>query len=186
MAVLDMGEGEFIIKDDGYTVIEINFSSDASDIHLNTRVSKVLFNSAQDEELDFAILEIEPLKVPLVPIQLSSMATPKKNDMVLAIGYPASDKPEDDADAFEFAKVLLSIFKNKYSVKRASPGYITEPLVHNKNLKHDCTTLGGSSGSVIIDLNTLQAVGIHYSGRYKVSNTAVLIKYIKEALEKIK
>ena len=34
------------------------------------------------------------------------------------------------------------------------PGYFT----------HDCTTLGGNSGSVVLDLTTGEAVGLHFAG----------------------
>ena len=38
---------------------------------------------------------------------------------------------------------------------------------------HDCSTLGGNSGSPIINTNTGSVVGLHFSGRYESANFAV-------------
>jgi V8-like Glu-specific endopeptidase len=40
-------------------------------------------------------------------------------------------------------------------------------------LLHDCSTLGGSSGSAVIDINLNSVVGLHFIGTSHVSNYAV-------------
>ena len=40
-------------------------------------------------------------------------------------------------------------------------------------ITHDCSTLGGNSGSVLLDLQTGEAVGLHFAGLYLQDNFAV-------------
>ena len=56
-------------------------------------------------------------------------------------------------------------------VKRLAPGRLMK-LDGNK-LRHDATTLGGSSGSPMLSLSSHRAVGLHYSGAYAKRNSAV-------------
>ena len=44
-----------------------------------------------------------------------------------------------------------------------------------KLFKHDCSTLGGNSGSSVIDLETNQVIGLHFGGRYLQGNSAVAL-----------
>src|SRR5262249_1075036 len=45
---------------------------------------------------------------------------------------------------------------------------------------HDCTTLGGNSGSVLLDLENGVAVGLHYAGLYQENNFAVPASVLTE------
>ena len=40
-------------------------------------------------------------------------------------------------------------------------------------MEHDASTLGGNSGSAVIDLETGEAVGLHFAGSYLQANYAV-------------
>ena len=40
-------------------------------------------------------------------------------------------------------------------------------------MRHDCSTLGGNSGSVVLSLETGEAVGLHFAGRFLEANFAV-------------
>jgi V8-like Glu-specific endopeptidase len=84
---------------------------------------------------------------------------------VAAIGYPAWGGHSKDP------KVMERLFNNIYGVKRLSPGEVLQP--GTRYFTHDCTTLGGNSGSVILDLNTGHAAGLHYAGWYGKQNYAV-------------
>lgn len=81
------------------------------------------------------------------------------------IGYPAYDSRIPDVDLME------RIYGNKYNKKRLAPGAVTK--VQEKQILHDCTTLGGNSGSVVIDLDTGHALGLHFSGTFLTTNYAV-------------
>lgn len=39
--------------------------------------------------------------------------------------------------------------------------------------QHDCSTLGGNSGSCIVNLETHRIVGLHFGGRFRITNEAV-------------
>jgi len=47
---------------------------------------------------------------------------------------------------------------------------------------HDCTTLGGNSGSVAFDYTGGQAVGLHFGGSYLKANYAVPASVVAERL----
>ena len=47
---------------------------------------------------------------------------------------------------------------------------------------HDATTLGGSSGSVVIDLETGGAIGVHFAGALERANYAVRGSYVLDAI----
>ena len=46
-------------------------------------------------------------------------------------------------------------------------------MVRSWFFAHDATTLGGNSGSVVLDVETGYAVGMHFSGSFLESNYAV-------------
>jgi hypothetical protein len=82
------------------------------------------------------------------------------------IGYPAYDSRNDHDDQ-------QRIFDGIYNCKRLSPGQVTA-FVGDAELQHDATTLGGSSGSVVVDLASGKAVGLHFGGLEGDRNYAVL------------
>jgi V8-like Glu-specific endopeptidase len=40
---------------------------------------------------------------------------------------------------------------------------------------HDASTLGGNSGSCVVDLDSNQVIGLHFAGRYMQYNEAVAL-----------
>lgn len=112
---------------------------------------------------DIALLQIQPDQARGNGLALATQVN--ANSEVVTIGYPKYDSSVPDPD------VLISVFGGIYEVKRLSPGVISE--ARPNLLKHDCSTLGGSSGSAIIDLVSGQAVGLHFGGSYKICNFAV-------------
>ena len=79
------------------------------------------------------------------------------------VGHPAFDSRHDPFPQFYG-------FGNEFGVKRFSPGFvraITDRAWHGGDVRvllHDATTLSGSSGSCILDLDTLKVVGLHFGG----------------------
>ena len=49
-------------------------------------------------------------------------------------------------------------------------------------MTHDATTLGGSSGSAVLDLATQKVVGLHFRGKFRQTNYAVKASIIKDLL----
>lgn len=111
------------------------------------------------------------------PISLASSTLSIKQEIVV-IGYPASDSRIPDQ------LLMTKIFGDVYDKKRLSPGILKS--VSENLLLHDCTTLGGNSGSVMIDLKTGQAVGIHFGGRYLENNSGVPAAVISQRLKRLR
>jgi endonuclease G len=82
--------------------------------------------------------------------------------------------------------VARRLFGGIYGVKRFSPGRISAMQTDAWAFSHDATTLGGSSGSVVIDLETGGAVGVHFSGTLERANYAVRGSYVLDALTAIR
>jgi hypothetical protein len=93
----------------------------------------------------------------------------RTGDQVYVVGYPASDSRRNDPD------VMRRIFRSIYNVKRLQPGELTRVERDQAILEHDCSTLGGNSGSCVIDLQTHKVLGLHFGGRYGVANKAVML-----------
>ncbi|MCX5958374.1 MAG: DNA/RNA non-specific endonuclease [Cyanobacteria bacterium] len=125
--------------------------------------------------LDLAFLEVEQIEGALAsPIRLAERA-PTKNPLVATIGYPAFDSriPEPD--------LMKQIYGEIFDKKRLAPGSITG--VDQDRVLHNCTTLGGNSGSVVVDLQTGEALGLHFSGSFLRTNFAVRADRVKERLD---
>ncbi len=74
------------------------------------------------------------------------------------------------------------VFGGRYDVKRAAPGVMTP---NSRGwATHDCTTLGGNSGSAVIDLATGKAVALHFAGAYVIENYAVPASTIRDYLKR--
>lgn len=78
----------------------------------------------------------------------------QKARRVAAIGYP-----QDDPRSPVFRDV---IFGDRFGVKRGAPGEVRGTAANA--VYHDCSTLGGNSGSPLVDLDTCKVVGIHRDG----------------------
>lgn len=125
--------------------------------------------------LDLAFLEVEQIDGTIAkPIILSTTA-PTKNPLVATIGYPAFDSriPEPD--------LMKQIYGDVFDKKRLAPGAITD--VDQDRVLHNCTTLGGNSGSVVVDLKSGEALGLHFSGSFLRTNFAVRADRVKERLD---
>ncbi len=127
--------------------------------------------------VDMAVLKMhaDAAKIMGDPIELS--VNEKAPDFIGVIGYPARDwrNPEDP---------MRRIFGGIFGVKRLAPGRIMEADYTSTTFTHNCTTLGGNSGSVVCDIETGAAVGLHYAGSAREQNFAVKSTAIAEVLRK--
>jgi endonuclease G len=124
---------------------------------------------------DVAFLRVDQIggESPATPIALAETSQP--DDFVAVIGYPARDSRIPDT-------VLMDrIFGNVYNKKRLAPGQVLEPV--SGTLRHDCSTLGGNSGSVVLSLATGDAVGLHFAGRFLETNFAVSSRVVAQRLD---
>jgi endonuclease G, mitochondrial len=110
------------------------------------------------------------------PIALADHISETEN--AATIGYPAYDSRIPDPDLME------KIYGNIYDKKRLAPGAVTK--VEENRLMHNCTTLGGNSGSVVLDLVTGKALGLHFSGSFLATNYAVRADVLARLLERVR
>jgi endonuclease G len=110
-----------------------------------------------------------------LPSPIALDQEPSRPDQwVVVIGYPAQDGRRNDP------VIMQHVFGGIYQVKRLAPGSIL--AVSDAYFTHDCTTLGGNSGSVVLDLMSGRAVGLHFGGRYGRANYAIPSKVISTIL----
>jgi len=122
---------------------------------------------------DVAFLRITGQNLPSpIPIADSDAAI---DDIVALIGYPAYD----DRNAED---PMARYFRDIFNVKRYAPGMVTQALQPGMPLRHDCTSLGGNSGSPLIRLSDRKVVGLHFSGLYGQFNAAVGAKTLTQLL----
>ena len=126
---------------------------------------------------DMALVRIRPVTGLPVPIPLSADVLAPHEDLVV-IGYPARDLRNP-------AAIMDELFEGIYEVKRLSPGRVSGTSAESFVFTHDCTTLGGNSGSVAIRPATGEAVGLHFSGSFLDNNFAVSSVKIRERLDRL-
>ena len=138
------------------------------DVSAEFKVDKVL---GVHPTYDLALLSVakkgpKGVKTP-TPLTLSSKAPKTTKDAELVvIGYPAFDSRNGRTEQ-------MDIFKNIFNVKRLQPGKSTGLKQTPQVLGHDASTLGGNSGSCVVDLETGNAIALHFGGQYLVGNVSV-------------
>jgi hypothetical protein len=134
---------------------------------------------ARDTEPDVAFLRLVSGQrgAPAAPIRLGKQLLPGKT-MVGVVGYPGRDPRIPDQD------LMAKIFGNVFDKKRFAPGLVTG--LEADALTHDCTTLGGNSGSAVLDLLTGEAAALHFSGVFLKTNYAVPAPVISGLLARAK
>lgn len=113
---------------------------------------------APEGEADVAFLRVtQAVGRPTLPRPIELADEVAEDTWIAAIGYPARDPSIRDQ------QLVIRVFGDDiYDKKRLSLGTLKK--VEGTSLKHDCSTLGGNSGSVLLDLKTGRAVGIHRAG----------------------
>jgi hypothetical protein len=153
------------------TVIE--FSDDGKTQASSLRVRRVVLIHPH---WDMALLKVEGLPPDRRPLALStSDPAGLVGRDVAVIGYPGYD-PNGDA---KYQDVQNRVFNGRYYIKRFQPGRlqprerIPTKYATVEAVTHDCSTLGGNSGSAVVDLATGEVVGLHFGGIYLKANYAV-------------
>ena len=122
---------------------------------------------------DMAILSVEGLAATRKPLSLSLKdARDLVGHDIFVVGYPAFDgrNPSD---------VQQNLFDGHFGVKRLQPGALQGGMKTSSFAKmvpaatHDCSTLGGNSGSAVIDLDTGEVLALHFGGLYHEKNYCV-------------
>lgn len=127
-----------------------------------------------DEAPDVAVMKVT--KDPGLPPPLTfDDKEPKTGLEIAVVGYPAKDSRNNSG-------LMADIFEDIYDVKRFAPGEVVTPGGDTWYLTHDASTLGGNSGSSVINLETQKVVGLHFGGSFRKTNYAVKASVIKSIL----
>jgi len=121
--------------------------------------------------LDIALLEIDAAASAGRQVLAFDDHNPAEGDDVAVVGYPMKDIDRRNP---RFTEML---FEGKYDVKRAAPGEIVR--TSGQIAFHDCSTLGGNSGSPVVSLDTAKVVGLHRSGTFMYRNEAVQVSDLR-------
>jgi endonuclease G len=137
------------------------------------QVTGILYVATANEP-DIALLRVDR-NHRFTPVELQTGQVQRETP-IAAVGYPAADPGRNDP------QLMSSLFADVYEVKRFSPGLCTGYAMNDSLLLSDCTTLGGSSGSAVLDIQTGRAVALHFAGEFKEANFAVPADLVAAAL----
>ncbi len=186
---------EFVAREQTHLVFRRAFGSDTMSACVDLREEFTVDGTPEEFEIgvdqvvyladltdaqapDLAVLRLSPGQGAILPPPIPFVDVPLDAGRDLAVvGYPA-----EDPLGVPSAAVARRVFGGIYGVKRFSPGKIGAPPEGAWAFAHDATTLGGSSGSVVLDLETGGAIGVHFAGALERTNYAVRGAYVLEAL----
>ena len=122
---------------------------------------------------DLALLRIQPIDGGGHPA-LAFAADTAANAPVVAVGYPFDDQVRNPL-------FISGIYKGIFGVKRAAPGRVVS--TSQGEVTHDCSTLGGNSGSPLLDMKTAEVAAVHSEGMFMYTNRAIPVKVLKSFCE---
>lgn len=141
-------------------------------------VTRVIWMEPDEDKADFALLEIGRRTDGTQQDFIKLAETDAGPDAeIVVIGYPAR-APEDIIPDQAW---MDSIYGGTYDVKRVAPGLMGNPSRGWST--HDATTLGGNSGSVVLDMHTGRAVALHFAGLYMIENYCVPASTLRQYLD---
>lgn len=166
-----LGSGqEFRFWSDGMSV-RIDFRDDPRhDMPRDFAVTRIL-EIVEDADADIAFLQFEPNPDLPQPVVLDDHC---ENEFIVAIGYPSWD-PQIPPE------MVRHVLDGVYDAKRIAPGRIID-AGDESTFRYDASTLKGSSGSVVLSLETGNAVGLHMGGVFNAESTAVTSARLKSRL----
>jgi hypothetical protein len=85
---------------------------------------------------------------------------------VAAVGFPYPDSERNPM-------FVSTVFGTTFGFKHVSPGLLTGGQDRTGTVWHDCSTLGGESGSPVLSLEDCSVVGLHREGGFMWKNLAV-------------
>ncbi|CAK9074068.1 DNA/RNA non-specific endonuclease, partial [Durusdinium trenchii] len=143
---------------------------------LEVEVERILYVSPNGpQHPDIALFKLRSHSDLPTPLELAESDAGER-DHVGVVGYPAWDGRRNPGPA------MSRIFQDIYDVKRYAPGQVDE--VRDGVLTHDCSTLGGNSGSPLLCQQTGKVVGLHFAGRFMSENYALPASVIKRELRR--
>lgn len=156
--ILSKGTGEL---EEGQAVVRFRYEMGQPDEEEPVNITGVV---AAHEELDIALLKVGKQKFTKARKPLALDPGPvEAGHPVVALGYPMDDSLRNPL-------FIRALFGNMFGIKRAAPGEVSG--LGEQSLYHDCSTLGGNSGSPILSMKTARVVGLHREGTFLFRNEA--------------
>ena len=154
-------EGEILQHDNGYCssmTISVSHYVDGQADSSSTYRCKKIHLATQSH--DVAIVEIE-VEANVEPLKIGSAATAGME--ILVVGHPNGNaKTIVESEANAFCKLRDISFPDGKNARNApEPRYGPK---YEHSIEHNCDTLGGSSGSPVIDRQSGTVVGLHWDG----------------------
>lgn len=122
---------------------------------------------------DMALLAVDGLPAGRKPLKLAvADARDLQGQDIFVVGYPAFDSRNALNDQ-------QTVFGGQYGIKRLQPGQLHGGMPTASFGKvvpaatHDCSTLGGNSGSAVIDLASAEVMALHFGGMPQKQNYCV-------------
>ncbi|MFL5539199.1 MAG: trypsin-like serine peptidase [Longimicrobiaceae bacterium] len=168
--------GVFLSNEGGRKIVaDIDFlEEDGNPASREFTITKILHIEPESGP-DLALLQVQAAEgQALAPYLPLSRVQPVKNQQIVAIGYPSHDGSIQDRE------LVRKLYGEIFDKKRLAPGLVT--AADENTVEHDCSTLSGSSGSVLVDLETGEAVGLHVRGIFLKANFAVPARVIADRL----
>jgi endonuclease G len=124
---------------------------------------------ALDDAADLALLR--SAKRPPAPALSPGHGAVHEGDAIAVAGYPEPDGWGDFARVFGGQTASLCV----------SPGRVVK--LGAGTFFHDCTTLGGNSGSPVFSIKTAELIGVQAEGHFLLANSAVSAEAVAAFLE---
>jgi hypothetical protein len=116
-----------------------------------------LVRCAREDDVDVAVLRLATGAAQLPEaLTIEAGTVPAAGSEVYVVGHPFRST---NSAATEM------VFNAADGRKRWSPGIVTRSAATSSLVEHDCSTLGGNSGSCLFDVATHRVLGIHVGGR---------------------
>jgi len=125
---------------------------------------------AAEPAIDLAVMRLDgtgPQLPPAIPLEWSADAVGRDvavqgevrfvGEEIYVVGHP--HRPFGATAATE------AVFGRVDGRKRCSPGFVMRVDRDTPTLEHDCSTLGGNSGSCVLSIARHAVVGLHFGGR---------------------
>jgi energy-coupling factor transporter ATP-binding protein EcfA2 len=98
------------------------------------------------------------------PLILARHPDLAEGQQLYVVGYPAHDLRNPST-------VMDRILGGTYDVKRLQPGTLLSLFPAERRFAHDCFTVGGNSGSPVVDFETGLVIGLHFAGLPATDNS---------------
>jgi Trypsin-like peptidase domain len=163
------------VLQEGQAVVRFAFEFGSSATDAPVPVTGV---AGMHPSVDLALLRVKPdvVAAPSTPVAFETAPLAANTDVVV-VGYPLDDEERNPL-------FIRNVFGAQFGVLRASPGQCTAGF--QDGFYHDCSTLGGNSGSPVFSIDTARLVGVHSGGGFLWKNTAVALPVIAQFIDDVR